>query len=176
MDTDAHLERLHKDITRKIIGQPARRFFRGGAKDQTPVPGNLIPRLARLASDLGYPVSTTPCINGNDGILGMTSHSRSWQRSYIRLRDDMTPASLARTLCHELGHVLSHRDGNVPTFAEEFLAESVAFMVTSALGCTDGQFSSEYLAGHAQGRPETFTGITEGHVRRFARLILDNVA
>lgn len=61
-----------------------------------------------------------------------------------------------KTLAHELGHALLHEEGSdLPREQKEIEAESVAYVVSNALGIDSGQYSFGYLTSWAHGDPET---------------------
>jgi hypothetical protein len=87
------------------------------------------------------------------GANGYTDH----KRRAVRVRTDVSDAQAAKTLCHELTHVLLH-----PDEAEYFRcrgraeveAESVAYLVCQLIGLATGSYSWPYIAHWSDGKSE----------------------
>jgi len=88
----------------------------------------------------------------------------------VRVRRDVDDAQAAKTLAHELAHVLLHcnpTDGATETgesaarwdyrscrAVAEVEAESVAFIVAGAYGLDTSAYTTPYVAGWAAGEPD----------------------
>lgn len=117
----------------------------------------------------GFTVERGPCPGAN----GRTSFgSRS-----VLVRDDVEPAQAAKTLAHELAHVLLH-DGT--EYAKgcrgraEVEAESVAHLILTTAGVDTGAYSFPYVAAWSGGKPELVTATTD-RVIGCARRVLDAI-
>lgn len=81
-----------------------------------------------------------------DGANGSCTHSQR----LIRIVADRSPEQRVKTLIHELAHADLHGpDVTMPTGAKEVEAESVAFVVCSALGIDSDSYSFPYIASWA---------------------------
>lgn len=68
----------------------------------------------------------------------------------IKLRDDLPPLQMTKTLIHELAHALMHEKGDEkPRHVKELEAESCAFLTCDALGLDTSSYSFPYLANWA---------------------------
>jgi len=114
----------------------------------------------------GYTVERGDCHGAN----GCTDHSVRT----VRVRDDVSDAQAAKTLAHELAHVMLH-----PDTAEYFQcrgrseveAESVAYLVCQAAGLSTDGYSWPYIALWSEGKAEVVQE-TAGRVLEAARDIL----
>ena len=105
--------------------------------------------LAAQVKEQGYTLERGDC----SGVNGYTDHSVKT----VRVRDDVSEAQAAKTLCHELTHVLLHPDTSAYFQCRgrsEVEAESVAFLVCQAAGLTTGGYSFPYVARWADGDPD----------------------
>ena len=76
----------------------------------------------------------------------------------VTVRPDCSPAQAAKTLAHELGHVLLHDEDKFVGFGgfscrglAEVEAESVAYLVCESAGLSTGEYSFPYVARWANG-------------------------
>ena len=114
----------------------------------------------------GYTVERGDCFGAN----GRTDHSVRT----VRVRADVSDAQAAKTLCHELAHVMLH-----PDTAEYFQcrgrseveAESVAYLVCQAAGLVTDGYSWPYIAHWSDGEAKVVQE-TAGRVLDAARSIL----
>ena len=67
----------------------------------------------------------------------------------MRLAPGLSTDLKAKTLCHELGHALLHRDSNQPRQEEEAEAEGTAFVVAAWAGLDTSSYSFAYVADWA---------------------------
>jgi hypothetical protein len=96
-------------------------------------PAALWDRLAEEVAAKGFSLLRGDCSPAN----GQTD----FLRRRVTVRPDLSEAQAAKTLAHELGHVLLH----------EVEAESVAHLVCSAAGLATGEYSFPYVARWAGG-------------------------
>lgn len=104
-------------------------------------PDGLWDNIVGQVNNRGYDVRLVPSAEAIGGANGRTT----WSPRLVEVRSDMAEAARAKTLIHELGHVLLHDpaafEGKThPTRdLKEVEAESVAFIVADAHGlATDG--------------------------------------
>jgi DNA primase catalytic core len=97
----------------------------------------------------GYRLMRGPAhaLNGANGVTKLTERE-------VWVRDDVDDAQAAKTLVHELAHVLLHADPQAPadipcTGIREVEAESVAHIVLAAHGIDTGTYSFPYVASWA---------------------------
>jgi len=101
-------------------------------------PAELTSRLIRVASTLGFDVvldTLPPGVNGEC----------RWSTATIVVERANAPLQRAKTLAHELGHVLLHRTETDRARAE-IEAESVAYIVLAASGADAAAYSAGYVA------------------------------
>jgi antirestriction protein ArdC len=114
----------------------------------------------------GYAVERGDC----HGTNGLTDHSAR----IVRVRDDVSGAQAAKTLAHELAHVLLHPD-TAGYFRcrgrAEVEAESTAFLVCRAAGLTTDGYSWPYIAHWSDGSTKVVQDAA-GRVLETARSIL----
>lgn len=93
----------------------------------------------------------------------------------VIVRPDLSEAQFAKTLSHELGHVLLHGHGQRPADLTrpqaEVEAESVAYVVTAAHGLDSSTYTVPYVAGWA-GTDPTLVARTAERVLSTARDVL----
>lgn len=104
-------------------------------------------------------------IGGANGVTDFGSRT-------VQVRSDVSPAQAAKTLAHELGHVLLHDPATNPSAPgacrddKEVEAESVAYIVLAHAGVDASDYSFGYVAGWAAGaEPDA--------IRTHAQRILD---
>ena len=109
-----------------------------------------------------------------------------WRQLTVTVRADMDDAARAKTLSHELGHVLLHDprgpDGTIDVAAamvvtrgaKEVEAESVAFLIGAAHGMDTTDYSLPYISTWAS-RDEGLTTVRQTGTRVIAtaRRVLD---
>lgn len=103
--------------------------------------------LAAQVATSGFTVERGDC-QGANGWTNFTSR-------VVRVREDVEPAQAAKTLAHELGHVLLHSPDEI-TYAEnralcEVEAESTAYVVCASAGLITDDYSLPYVARWANG-------------------------
>lgn len=146
-------------------------------------PDGLWDGLANQITDRGYGLRL---VSNADAIMG-----RNGQTDYVlrevSMRMDMDDAAQAKTLCHELAHVILHGKAKPESIAEaqahrglqEVEAESVAAMVAAAHGLDTSDYTIPYVATwatHVPGStPIEVVQATAERVRRAALTILDGL-
>jgi hypothetical protein len=120
-------------------------------------------QLVRHDFDIPHPGQGSP--NGVTDYLART----------VLVRPDLTEAQTAKTLAHELGHVLLHAPTRRPAALTreqaEVEAESVAYIVTAAHGLDSGTYTIPYVAGWSGGDRQVVAD-TAGRVLSTSRDIL----
>ncbi len=141
---------------RKLVGVTPVSVFDISQTDGPPPPEHPVPvlltgqappglgdSLAVLVAEQGFRLERGDC----DGANGITLYDER----VVRVRADVDDAQEAKSLAHELGHVLLAPDGmgGGCRGLREVEAESVAYMVTSAHGLDSGQYTFRYVTGWA---------------------------
>ncbi|QEG36142.1 ArdC-like ssDNA-binding domain-containing protein [Bythopirellula goksoeyrii] len=106
-------------------------------------PGEKLSRLHATAISLGITLSYEEDLGGADGVS---------QGGSIVLRSGLTSAAEFNTLAHELAHELLHRGEDRKTLSKtvkELEAESVAYVVSTAVGLRALAQSADYIHCHA---------------------------
>ena len=128
-------------------------------------------RLRRFAHGLGYTVE-------EDYLPGEMNGDCNFALRRLRIEVRNDELQQAKSLAHELGHVLLH-DG-FPDSRElaELEAESVAYLVCDGLGVDSSSYSFGYVANWAGGGDGALAGIKASgrRVQSAARQILDGLA
>ncbi|MEX5637239.1 ImmA/IrrE family metallo-endopeptidase [Parafrankia sp. FMc2] len=104
-------------------------------------PAGLWDGLAKQVAAAGYALERGDCGTAN-------GHTDPVER-VVRVREDVDPAQAAKTLAHELAHVLLEHTAAMPGHVREVEAESVACVVASVVGLDSGAYSVPYVAGWA---------------------------
>lgn len=103
--------------------------------------------LAGQVEGHGFVIERGPCGAAN-GLTDFTTRT-------VRVRDDVSPAQAAKTLAHEMAHVVLHSPVHVRYFACrgrcEVEAESVAYIVAGWAGLPTDEYSFPYVAHWAEG-------------------------
>jgi antirestriction protein ArdC len=125
-------------------------------------------RLADQVTDAGYTLEHGDCggANGRTDPIART----------VRVRDDVSGAQAAKTLAHELAHVLLGHADNTLSYVTcrgrcEVEAESVAFLVCRAVGLPTDAYTFAYVAGWSGGKAEVVRS-TADRVLAASRAIL----
>lgn len=112
-------------------------------------PALLWERLAAQVIDAGFTLDRGDCRPAN-GTTDFAARA-------VTVRDDVDGAQAAKTLAHELAHVLLHDGTEYATGCRgraEVEAESVAYVVCSGAGLDTDRYSFPYVASWAGGDPE----------------------
>lgn len=105
-------------------------------------PANAYAKLASVAESEGIPITREPSRHGENGYY-VPGTKR------INVSADLSDAQCVKTLAHELGH---HFTGTTCERADgEIIAESVAYVVSDALGLDSGGYTFGYALGWANG-------------------------
>ena len=114
--------------------------------------GDVFGQLVKVAGEIGFTVT-----DAGDAELGAANGDTAYSPDVIRVHRGRSPRQQVKTLAHELGHAILHRDLN-PAGPDrpraELEAESVAFVVLGSLGIDAGEYSFGYVAGWAGAGPE----------------------
>jgi hypothetical protein len=102
-------------------------------------------RLVDVASGIGFRVELAD-------LDGRANGECRFDRRLLRVERQNSGAQRVKTLAHELGHALLHVEEQDRARAE-LEAESVAYVVSHALGIDSGDYSFGYLASWAGGGP-----------------------
>lgn len=129
-------------------------------------PGDVWDQLAKQVAAQGFMLERGDCGHAN----GVTMH----QDRRVVVRDDISPAQACKTLAHELAHVIMHAEDRPCRGQIEVEAESVAYLVTDALGIDSTGYTFPYVAGWAGGDVEVIQKTAE-RVIATAREILSAV-
>lgn len=127
-------------VTPPVETPPRPRLLDGAA------PPGLWTSLVELAEVEGYSVSRGDCGTAN-GLV-------RYETREIRVRADVDELQAAKSLLHELGHVLTMTPDEFGSYeaqreVREVEAESVAFTVLGAHGVDTSRYSFDYVAGWA---------------------------
>jgi antirestriction protein ArdC len=109
-------------------------------------PAQLWERLAAQVAAAGFTLSRADCrpANGKTDFVARA----------VTVRDDVTGAQAAKTLAHELAHVLLHDGSENATGCRgraEVEAESVAYLICATTGLDTDTYSFPYVASWADG-------------------------
>lgn len=147
-------------------------------------PDGLWPGLSEQVRAAGFTLQDSPSARQLGGANGVTN----WQAVTVTVRADMHDAARAKTLAHELGHVLMHDprrdDGTIDMAAamattrgvKEVEAESVAFLIGAAHGMDTADYSLPYISTWAS-RDEGLATVRQVGTRvvSTARKVLDQL-
>ncbi len=134
-------------------------------------PAKMWEGLAGLVDKAGFGLERGDC-GGANGTTNYTSR-------VVTVRDDVDDAQAAKTLAHELGHVLLHGPAEEPgedrcRGEKEVEAESVAFLVSAALGLSTDDYSFGYVTTWSGSKPEAVLK-TANRTKNAARAILETL-
>ena len=110
-------------------------------------PAGLWDGIAALITARGYTVERADC--------GSAYGKTIWSERRVLVRPDVDPAQVAKTLTHELAHILCDhelRRADTLRHVREVEAESVACIVTAVCGLDTLAYSVPYVAGWADDR------------------------
>jgi len=111
--------------------------------------------LAAQVAAAGFTLDRRSCMPANG--------STNFATKTVVVDPGLAPSQSAKTLCHELAHVLLHDASRVRGDRElaEVEAESVAYVVCNAAGLTTGDYSLAYVARWSGGDLELVRRTTE---------------
>jgi len=104
--------------------------------------------LAAQVAEVGYTLAVIPQLPGRPSANGETDFLA---RQVIVAAEDRSPAAQAKTLAHELAHILLHARGFENRHRAEVEAESVAFLVCHSFGLDSMDYSLGYVSGWSSG-------------------------
>ena len=152
--------------------------------DQSQTEGRPIPEVAPILLEGDAPVALWECLAAQVHAAGFSlsrgdcspANGRTdFAARTVVVAADLAPAQAAKTLAHELGHILMGHDGTEYATGcrgrAEVEAESVAFLVCSTAQLPTDGYSFPYVAGWANS-PEVVRATAEA-VIGCARRILD---
>ena len=142
-------------------------------------PEGLSDGLIRQVEDAGFTLMRVPHEGMIHGANGMTD----FENKTVAVRENMDPAAQAKTLAHELAHVLMHgpdqEDARQHRGIGEVEAESVALMVGAAHGMDTSGYTIPYIstwAARVDGKePVEVVQATGERVRKTSIGILDQL-
>lgn len=151
--------------------QPRPQLLQGQAPDR--LWDGLADQITARGFDLRL-VSTADSIGGANGLTDYLTRE-------VSVRMDMDDAAQAKTLAHELGHVMLHGPGNADATLHRGLAEveaeSVALMIGAAHGLDTSSYTVPYVASWASSvpgkNPVEVVQATADRVRTAATTVLD---
>jgi hypothetical protein len=104
--------------------------------------------LAAQVAEAGYTLAVTPLVPGRPSANGETDFLT---RQVVVAAEGRSPAAQAKTLAHELAHILLHDGGFENRHRAEVEAESVAFLVCHSFGLDSMDYSLGYVSGWSSG-------------------------
>ncbi len=116
------------------------------ADELTANPDNLNDIIDKVIASNPVPVDYDYRLTKNDGNGYFNMETKS-----IALRAGMSSLQTFKTLIHEIAHSIMHNE-KCPDRKAEVEAESVAFVVCSALGLDTSSYSFEYIANWSSGK------------------------
>lgn len=116
----------------------------------------------------GYTVSRVASLGGANG---RTTYGGI---NTVEVVESLEPIQQAKTLLHELGHVLLHEGSSLTREVKEVEAESVAYVVLHSLGIDSGDYTLGYVRGWSNG-DEVLVANTAKRVTKCAQSILEGV-
>ena len=116
------------------------------ADELTANPDNLNDIIDKVIASSPVPVDYDYRLTKNDGNGYFNMETKS-----IALRAGMSSLQTFKTLIHEIAHSIMHNE-KCPDRKAEVEAESVAFVVCSALGLDTSSYSFEYIANWSSGK------------------------
>jgi antirestriction protein ArdC len=120
-------------------------------------PDGVYDYLIEVAHSIGYSVE-------EDYLPGARNGACNFAERHIRVEVSNSQAQQVKTLVHELAHALLHENADDRALAE-LEAESVAFVVCTALGVESDDYSFGYVTGWAGGGDEAVASIKESASR-----------
>jgi antirestriction protein ArdC len=134
-------------------------------------PEGLLDALSAIVADAGYTLRFGPSEHGENGYTRPSD-------KIIQVTEGLSAAQTAKTLIHEVAHMLLHTDDKVLTEdallhrnVAEIEAESVAHIVSEVHGLPTDAYSVPYVAGWSNGKTEVIAA-TADRVLKTAKQIL----
>jgi antirestriction protein ArdC len=127
--------------------------------------------LRTVAASLGFKVE------GVSGGIGGANGVTEFETETIKILADNSEAQQAKTLAHELGHVLLHAPGDFDyrnhRDLAELEAESVAYVVCASLGLDTSGYSLGYVAHWTGEKAAELVTASGARIQKAAAQILD---
>ena len=165
--TTEHVWSVHQTSGRPLPEAPMPELLAGQA------PPGLAAFVTAMLAERGFRVEHDASAREIGGANGVTT----WGEHLVAVRTDMDEAAQAKTLVHELGHVLLHDPAspgsNLSRSHKEVEAESVAFIVCQAHGMASDGYSFPYVAHWAGPDAAKAITATQSRVSKAARQVLD---
>ena len=137
-------------------------------------PEGMYAALALLVAEKGYTLEVGPSVHGENGYC-------SPGRKMVHVTEGLSDAQAAKTLCHEVAHMLLHCEEDSLTVdamqhrgVAEVEAESIAHIVLGALGMDTDAYTLPYISGWSDGKPEVIAA-TADRVLKCTKQILAKV-
>jgi antirestriction protein ArdC len=137
-------------------------------------PEGMLTALVKIANLNGYLLRFGPSTFGENGYTDKVA-------KMVQLTEGLSDAQRAKTMAHEVAHILLHceneeRSGEarIHRGIAEVEAESVAYLVATALGMTTDAYSLPYIAGWSDGNSAAVAA-TADRVLKTAKAILAEV-
>jgi len=134
-------------------------------------PAGLFDSLAEIVANHGYTLQFGESRHGENGFTEPSSKT-------IQITEGLSPAQTAKTLIHEVAHMLLHteekeltQDAILHRNVAEIEAESVAHIVAQVHGLATEDYSVPYVAGWSNGKTEQIAA-TADRVLKTAKQIL----
>lgn len=139
-------------------------------------PEHLWDRLASIVSENDFTLSRRDLAAEGNQANGYTDFTNR----QIVVRTGVSDAQAAKTLAHEIGHMLLHADVDREELSEllahrgtrEVEAESVAYMVSAKHGLDTSDYTFRYVAGWSRQDPDAVIAAAD-RIMRASRQVLD---
>jgi hypothetical protein len=100
------------------------------------------------------------------GATGTAMGATIPSKKTVMINETVSPAQAAKTLAHELGHILANHVADLDAYKEhqgkaETVAESFAYMVSQYYGLETAQYSAPYIATWAGKDPEEVSKVLQ---------------
>lgn len=144
--TEPMWQNPHNMIITPTVGRPS-----SVKQLQGEAPADMWGDVSRQITNLGYTIET-----GNTGdAMGVTDP----KNKIVHISHTASPAQAAKTLAHELGHILADHVSDLAEYGKhrgvaETVAESFAYMVSAFYGLDSAQYSAPYIGTWAGKDPE----------------------
>jgi hypothetical protein len=119
-------------------------------------PEGLWDGLAKIVVERGFTLHDAPDAAAIDGANGLTH----WINRTVHVRRDMDDSARARTLGHEVGHIVLHDRNNVDAVFHRGIAEVEAESVASMIGAAHGMDTSVYTIPYVAGWASSESGMS----------------
>lgn len=134
----------------------------------------MLTALVKIANENGYLLRFGPSTHGENGYTDRVA-------KMVQLSDGLSDAQRAKTMAHEVAHILLHctddersAEARAHRGITEVEAESVAYLVATALGMVTDDYSLPYIAGWSEGNSAA-VAVTADKVLKTAKQILAEV-